>query len=73
MARVPEELGCVLAPKIEEIHEHERGALALRELAERTDDLVAEVGGGERVLGLTGAQGPVSPPVGAGGTDSASS
>src|SRR4029453_2873182 len=61
--RDPEELGCVLAPKIEEIHEHERGALALRELAERADDLVAEVGGGEGVLRLTGAQGPFRRPL----------
>src|SRR4029450_2366506 len=64
--RDAEGLGCVLAPKIEEIHEHERGALALRELAERTDDLVAEVGGGEGGLGRTGVQVPVRGPGGTG-------
>jgi hypothetical protein len=57
--RDPEDLGSLLAPEIEEIKEHERGALTPREFSEGADDLVAEVGGGEGILGLTGAQCPL--------------
>jgi hypothetical protein len=53
----PENLGRFLAPKIEEVEEHYRGSLALRKLAEGTDDLVSKIGGREGVFGLTGCQG----------------
>ena len=57
--RDPEHLAGVLAPVVEEIHEHERGALSVREPSERADHLVSKVRGGEGILGLAGCQGPL--------------
>ena len=56
--RDSEDLRGFFALQVEEIQKHECRALALRQLSERANDVVAEVGGRERVLGRMGGEGP---------------